>query len=358
MENKIVYKADCRFFKGYIPCKQHKVHGVHCDDCQYYEKTEHKILLIKLGAIGDVIRTTVLLHRMWKEFPNAQIWWLTYSPQVVPDRVDRVFTFRPEDLLTIEETEFSHAYNLDKDPYACALMNRVKADNRYGYELKDGMPAPINELSEHKFITGLFDDVNQANTRNYPDEIYENCGWDYNGEDYILDYDSSIKWELPNNGKKIIGLNTGCGERWVSRLWKNENWIELIDHLTKAGYFPMLLGGKQEDENNKLLAEKTGCYYPGHFTLQEFISLVGECDLVVTGVTMAMHITIGLKKQMVLINNIFNAHEFELYGRGEIVQPEKECHCFFSPKCKHDEYNCMDHLRPQTIMDAVKRNLK
>jgi ADP-heptose:LPS heptosyltransferase len=358
MENNLVYKADCRHFKGYMPCPQHKTHNVHCDNCQFYDKTDQKILLIKLGAIGDVIRTTVLLHRMWKEFPSAQIWWLTYSPQVVPSRVDRVFTFRPEDLLTIEETPFSRAYNLDKDPYACAFMNRVKADEKYGYHLVDGMPAPINELSQHKFVTGLFDDVNQANKRNYPDEIYENCGWEYNGEDYILDYDTSIKWDIPNDGKKIVGLNTGCGERWVSRLWKNEHWIELINLLRNESYFPMLLGGKQEHENNEILARETGCYYPGHFSLQGFISLMGECDLVVTGVTMAMHITIGLKKQMVLINNIFNPYEFELFGRGEIVQPDKECKCFFSARCKNDEYNCMDHLPASKIFDAVKRNMK
>ena len=36
-------------------------------------------------------------------------------------------------------------------------------------------------------------------------------------------------------------------------------------------------------------------------------------DLVVTAVTMAMHIALGLGKKLVLFNNIFNPHEFELY---------------------------------------------
>ena len=58
------------------------------------------------------------------------------------------------------------------------------------------------------------------------------------------------------------------------------------------------------------------------------------------------------------MNNIFNKHEFELYGRGEVVEPEKECTCFFSPKCKNEEYFCMDHMSVESILEAVIRNIK
>ena len=54
-------KFDCRYFRGDVPCKPHKENGVHCvdergNDCQYYDPTGKKILIIKLGAIGDVIQ--------------------------------------------------------------------------------------------------------------------------------------------------------------------------------------------------------------------------------------------------------------------------------------------------------------
>ena len=52
-------KFDCRHFKGDVPCKPHKEHGVHCvdehgQDCGYFDRTTKKILIIKLGAIGDI----------------------------------------------------------------------------------------------------------------------------------------------------------------------------------------------------------------------------------------------------------------------------------------------------------------
>lgn len=349
------YFRDCRYFRGDIPCRQHKEEGVHCESCNYYEPKKDIILIIKLGAVGDVIRTTPLLYKIWKEHPDSLVWWLTYTPDVLPKEIDKVFPFTLESILTLRATEFKLLINLDKDLQACALAKQITAGEKYGFILKDGKPAPVNEKAEWKFLSGLFDDVNQANTKSYLEEMFEICGWEFGGEEYILDCDSSIEWKIPNEGKKIVGLNTGCGGRWVSRLWSEENWERLIRLLQEGGYFPMLLGGEQEDEKNRRLSDKTGAYYPGHFSFGEFISLMNRCDLIVSAVTMGMHIAIGLKKPLVLMNNIFNRNEFELYGRGEIVEPDMECRCFFSPKCKNPEYFCMEHLSADKIFGAVRR---
>jgi len=354
-----IYKSDCRHFKGDLPCKPHKDYGVKCSDCNYYDETKGIILIIKLGALGDVIRTTPLLPKLKKEFPNHRIWWVTYSPDILPSNsIDKIFKFTAENAIILQSTFFDWVINLDKDLPACALAHNMKAKNYSGFTLEHGRPAPMNNLAEHKFMTGLFDDVNKANTKSYLEEIFEICGYKFAGEEYILAVDKSINWDIQSNDKKIIGLNTGCGDRWVSRLWDDENWIKLIGKLQENGYYPMLLGGSAEDEKNKYFAEKTGAYYPGHFSLKEFISLMNQTDLVVTAVTMGMHIAMGLHKPLVLMNNIFNPNEFEMYGRGEIVQPEKECHCFFSAKCTNNDYFCMNHLSADSIFDAIKRNLK
>ena len=336
-------------------CIRDRDSGVHCEECQYYESYKGIVLIIKTGAVGDVIRTTTLLHRIKREYPNFLIWWVTYTPEVLPSVVDGKFKLNLETLLVLEVSEFELVINLDKDDFACGLMNRLKAKRKIGYYLQDGKPAPLHKEAEHKYLTGLFDDVSKANLKSYPEEIFEICGWNFAGEEYILDVDGRIVWDIPNEGRKIIGLNTGCGGRWVSRLWSEDNWKKLALMLKDNGYYPMFLGGEQEHEKNLKLSKETGCYYPGHFGFQEFISLVNQCDVVVSAVTMAMHIAIGLKKPLVLMNNIFNRNEFELYGRGEIVEPDKECKCYFSPRCKNEEYFCMEHLPVEKVLSAVLR---
>ena len=353
------YKKDCRNFRGDLPCKPHKLYNVKCSDCPHYEKTTGKILIIKFGAIGDVIRTTPLLHKFAQEMPDKEIWWITQYPDILPKtKIDKILTLTPENLVLLDEIEFDAVYGLDKDAFACALTKRIKAKLKFGFNLENGKPAPINKLAEHKFLTGLFDDVNKANKKSYLEEIFEICDYKFDGEEYILDCDTQIKWNIPNDGMKIIGLNTGCGDRWVSRLWKDEYWIELAEKLKQEKYFPIFLGGKQEHEKNEEYSRITGCYYPGYFSLQEFLSLMNQCDGVVSAVTMAMHLAVGLKKKLILMNNIFNPYEFELYGRGEIVQPSKECTCYFSSKCTNKEYFCMEHLLPEDVFNAVNKHLR
>jgi heptosyltransferase-2 len=356
--NPNTYYTDCLHFDGTIPCKPHKAEGVKCERCDYYTPISKKILIIKLGAIGDVIRTTPLLTKLRAEYPNCQIYWITDFPAILPkSKIDRIFSFDAKAVTILEETKFDIAINLDKDYPASALMNKINADEKFGFCLKDGVPSAQNPLAEHKFVTGLFDDVNKANTKSYQEEMFEICGFKFAGEEYLLDFDKSIAWDIKNGDKKIIGLNTGCGDRWVSRLWAEENWEKLCTMLLDNGYYPLLLGGKQEHEKNSRLSEKTGAAYLGHFSLQEFISLCARTDLMVSAVTMGMHLAVGLKKPLVLINNIFNPHEFELYGKGEIVSPDKECTCYFSPKCKNEEYFCMEHLPVEKIFEAINRHI-
>lgn len=352
--------TDCRWFRGDVPCRPHKQHGVHCiddagRDCVHYEQQAGQILIIKLGAIGDVIRTTPLLHRLRQIHPNVRLWWLTLTPEVVPATVDVTLPFTPQSLAALQATTFDMILNLDKDREACALTASLTAKVKKGFTLVEGKPAPIDADAVPKFMTGLFDDLNRANTKSYPEEIFEICGLQFAGERYILDSfaDRGYSWRLPKK-KKVVGLNTGCGGRWVSRLWAEKNWVLLAKRLKKAGFVPLLLGGAQEHARNKRIAAKSGALYPGHFPLQQFINLIDQCHLVVTAVTMAMHITIGLNKKIVLFNNIFNRHEFELYGLGEILEPEFDCPCYFSPVCPND---CMQFIHVDRVFETCKRLL-
>jgi ADP-heptose:LPS heptosyltransferase len=363
MTDPLVIKENCRHFRGDIPCAPHKREGVHCHDCSYYEATDRNILIIKLGAIGDVIRTTPLLSRLRMEYPGARIWWLTLTPEVLPSVVDRKLRFDMAGVISLLAVKFDLLINLDKDREACALADRITAGVKRGFTLRNGICAPVDELARHKYLTGIFDDVNQSNTRHYVQEIFDICAYEWQGEEYVLDTVESfdIHAAAINAGAElesthpIIGLNTGCGGRWTSRLWADENWIELGGRLREAGMTPLFLGGEQEDEKNLRLSSECGGLYLGHFSLATFVALMARCDVIVSAVTMAMHLAIGLKKPLVLFNNIFNRNEFELYGRGEILEPSRACNCFFQPTCRNEEYRCMEHLEVERVFDAVQR---
>ena len=334
---------------------------MHCDDCPAFSPRAGRILLIKLGAAGDVIRTTPLLDPLRREYPDHVLTWVTDFPELVPDAVDDVLRWDTNAILWLRHTRFDLLINLDKDRQACALAREVSADRKLGFTLADdglcrpvgeGLPADLAQAAEAKFLTGLFDDVNQACKLSYPQEIFAICGYTFAGEEYVVDRPRPApRFDLPD-GRAVIGLNTGCGGRWTSRLWPEDHWAELATGLQADGYAVVLLGGPDEDAKNQRLAERTGACYPGHFPLRTFVGLMDCCDLVVSAVTMGMHIALGLGKKLVLLNNIFNSNEFELYGRGRILAPEQACTCFFSPRCRNERF-CLETLRPAAVHEAV-----
>lgn len=353
--NGELVNIDCIHFRGDVPCKPNKEQGFHCSGCPVYTSVSKRILIIKLGAIGDVIRTTPLIRKIRHEYPNAKITWLTHTPAILPKQaVDEILKFDLAAVLYLQHTTFDILYNLDKDKEACALHDSIRAGIKYGYTLHNGVAFPSNSLADHKYLTGIFDDVSLANKKSYVAEIFEICDWQFNGEEYIFDNheDKGYLWPL-NQSKPLIGLNTGCGDRWTTRLWSEEKWLELIYLLQQENYEVVLLGGEQEDARNQLLSTKTGATYLGYFKLEQFINLMYQMDVIVTQVTMAMHIAIALQKKMVLMNNIFNPHEFELYGRGFIVQPDKACFCFYQGTCQLGT-SCMEHLPPAKILRFVQ----
>ncbi len=344
---------DCIHFRGDIPCRPHKKSGYHCDSCPSYQKVSEVILIIKLGAIGDVIRTTPLLHALRKEHPGAYIYWLTYTPEIVPQGfVQRSLAVTPENIELLKNIEFNWLINLDKDPIAIALGASVKAKKKSGFTLdKFGHAIPIGtKAEEHKWLTGLFDDLNQTNSKHYVEEIFDIAGFKFKEEEYIIDLLPSEEQFNIDKTKQVVGLNTGCGGRWVSRLWPTEYWIKLAKDLQATGYEVVLLGGKQEDEKNTSIQKASGAKYFGYFPLPVFVNLMNECDIIVSAVSMAMHIAIGLKKQLVLFNNIFNKNEFYLYNRGVILEPDFDCPCYFTPVCPN---NCMQYLYPEKVQAAI-----
>jgi len=398
-------KYDCSHFEGHIPCKPNKKFDVQCDNCSHYDKDTSailnldtqkallkeiynicdfttkngafkkpiisasvtRILFIKLGAIGDVIRTTPLIEKYKNEYGDCHFSWITHSPQVVPkDKVDLVYKWNEASVSLLANQEFDIAINLDKDQEACMLLSHVNAKDKFGFIWEDGHINIATEKAEHKLITGLFDHISKKNTKNYLEEIFEICHFEFSKEEYMINLNEDLsnqwkeKFKTLAGGKTIIGLNTGCGLRWKTRLWPKDYWVELIKDLEKQGYFCLLMGGPDEDETNRYYQSKTGATYLGTFSLEEFIAITNNTHIIVTPVSMMMHIALALKKQLMLFHNIFNVHEFELYGRGVIIEPTSGCDCYFGNSCIREK-RCMNDISVQDVLSNIvglNKNLK
>jgi len=97
-----------------------------------------------------------------------------------------------------------------------ALANQIKSKIKKGFSQKDGVLIPFDKDSEHKWKTGIFDDLMKKNTKHYVEELFEICGFKFEGERYILPDFSAPEVDI-DKSKKIIALNPEKNESCVKK---------------------------------------------------------------------------------------------------------------------------------------------
>lgn len=363
-------RLDCRHYRGDRPCAA-GVQGVCPSDCVHDSPMGHRILIIKLGALGDVIRTAALLPGIKERWPASHITWVSRQSGVRAlanhPLIDRRLPFDAETVCHLEHERFDVCFSLDKEPGPTALAMRVDARERYGIGLsRYGTVYPLNPECAAYFALGLNDDLKfRHNTKSYPQLIYEAVGLQYSGQPYTLhpdDDDQEYARELwarlgIRNGDTVVGLNTGAGNVFANKSWPPEKFGQLAERLMRRpGFRIALLGGPGEQERNARLAnELPGVVDTGstHAEL-EFAALLDRCQVVVTGDTMALHVAVARRVPCVALFGPTCPQEIDLFGRGEKIVTRLPCAPCYRRSCDLSP-SCMDDVSLDAVEHAVAR---
>jgi len=365
-------KTDCRLFKGDRPCQPHKDNGIKCDDCTYYQPISFKILIIKLDAVGDVLRTTSILKPLKKKYPDCYIEWCTRcnSLEIFKNNslVDEVIIIEDDALSRIKAEEYDIVINLDTSKFSSAIAANVSAKEKFGFVLnKKGYVEATSDAARLWLEMSAFDDVKKANEKSYQQIMYEIVNLDLPVEPPMIHITDKEKGKIAakqfveklNHKKPIIGLNVGVGTKWPSKDWPLKRWQNLIEKLGNDKYNLLLLGGPEEVTITNQLKEKykylinTGC----DNSLLEFSAIVDLCDLVITADTLALHIATALEKKIIALFGPTSANEIELYEKGIKLSSADGCKCYYKKYCS-EEMSCMEKITSEMVIEAIDALLK
>lgn len=363
---------DCRFFLGDRPCTWHKQSGVLCT-CDHYEPIAERILIIKLDAMGDVLRSTALLPPLAGEHPRASITWVTRKESVpLLERnpfITEVLELGPEALVHLQTRAFDRVINLDASKISAALASSARSPRKDGFVLDErGFVQPTNAAARRWLEAGLFDDIKRQGTETYQDRMAEILGLQGREHRYVFELrdEERVKANahLQSIGLKdggiVIGLNTGAGGRWPLKQWREDGYVALINRLSQAQDVRfLLLGGPAEEARNERLKSRAAAHLfdPGcKNTVRHFGALLDRCDVVVTGDTLAMHLALALQKRTVVLFGPTSAAEIELYGLGEKVIPDMGCLSCYKTACDFAP-NCMDLISVDMVERAVRQQI-
>jgi heptosyltransferase-2 len=323
-----------------------------------------EILIVKTGALGDVLRTTSILPGLSRKHPRARVHWLTATGAVDLVRlhplVAEVSAVDPKNAADVASMAERLAklprdwlISLDDEEPLCRLAARVPARRLSGaFARPDGQRAYSADVAPW-FDMGLLsvhgkqraDELKLANRKSHPRIYAEMLGIEMGAPELPGEpaAEGRAKAFAERTGLRergpVLGLNTGAGGRWTSKTLSPARTAAIARHLDRVlagGLTFLLLGGRDEAARNQRILELVGPkprLIDGgtENSLMEFAGLVGLCDCLLTSDSLALHVALARCVRCVAFFAPTSAAEIELYGLGEKVASTAPDACSYRP---------------------------
>jgi heptosyltransferase-2 len=285
------------------------------------------VLIIKLGATGDVVRTTPLLRRI-----DGPVSWITTENNLaLLERIDReVRCVSWENRKCVADITYDLVINLEDDRESSSFLKELKFKQLFGAHLNEDGKLAYTSDSRSWFDLSLIstygrkeaDRLKLLNRRTYQELVFEGLGLGFQDETYYLPPSQ------PTGLKGDVAISATAGPVWPMKQWAY--YDELKNELETAGLKVNIL-----EKRSSLL---------------EHLADVQGHRCLVSGDSLPMHLALGSGLQCVSIFTCTSPWEIHGYGlQAKIVSPLLER---FFYKRGYDR-RATNAISVEKVMDAV-----
>lgn len=337
----------------------------------------HKILIIRLSSIGDIVLTTAFARVVRKSFPNAKIDFMTYKQyaQILefnPNINEIIRINKNYDKIKLEEIKnkinssqgiydviFDLHNNSKSNLLSSNLSNNIyKIDKRRLFKL--GLVwFKIGKNSPYKTIHQIY-----MQTMSDFDIINDNYGLEF-----WMENDKKDNIYRPHLRKNIhlelLKVVVAPGAYYKTKKWGNENYAELIKKIAPYCEKITIIGGKNDAIDGEIITSKN----PNVINLCGKLDLLGSCreidnsDLVITNDTGVMHIAAARNVPVVVFfGSTVREFGFEPFRVQNLIIEEdllcRPCSHIGRNFCPLIHFKCMKNIQPQTAYDRISEFVK
>jgi heptosyltransferase-2 len=360
--------TDCRHYRASVPCSFHKRTGRSCDDCDELAPIDERILIVKLDAMGDVLRTTACLAPLKRLHPRSHVTWITRA-NAVPllagnPLIDRILPIESNYLELVHAEEFDLALGPDADPLSAAIMLLAHAGEKRGFVSdRRGGVVPLNAAAESWWRMGVNDALKRQNRRTYGEWLYDICElplplarpW-FRPSDTSLRAAARIFGDRPAGTGARICFNTGAGPRWEEKRWKRRHYTELADLVRdrRPDAAIALVGGPGEKAfNTALLASNPNFVDAGtDNSIDGFAAVVASADWCLTSDSLGYHMACAVGTPAVCVVGPTSPWELDCYGTNRVLDAGLDCIGCYLATCPLST-TCMDALTARQVWLAM-----
>lgn len=330
-----------------------------------------RILVLKLGALGDVVRTSYILPGLHERFgPGTSVTWIT-APAALPILRFNPYVAtllstdqrgQPEWVNALHSTPFDWVLSLDDEAESCGIADTVSAGKVSGAFIQSG-GIQYTEDTREWFDMGLIsrfgkteaDRLKIANSASHDEIFARMLGIKISAPAFHNDphIEAKAKERLKALPRKIVGLNLGAGKRWPSKSLRTVEAIRLIDRLREHEVTCVLLGGKDDSAYLDAITSQREITVFDDLTLEEFAGVIRELDLLITSDTLAVHLAIAQRVPNLSYYAPTSAAEINTFGSGLKIASSAPDYCSYLPHADNSTITA-DRLLPAAVTLLTK----
>jgi heptosyltransferase-1 len=318
------------------------------------------ILIVKLGALGDVINTLPLAISLKQTF-QARIHWLvaplSYPIIAAHDHVDHAILFNPGKgrssirriWTDLRSQQFDIILDLQRIFKSGLLCCIARGSRRIGFDKQ-----------RCKEMTWLlpFERIPSAGPQSHMVHQYLEFATHLGVSGMAVEWRiRATEPSIPELPHAFIVLNIGATKR--SNRWSSDGFAALARAVYAQHHMPCVLTGGREDlpmaETIKATAKEAVIDWVGRTTLPELISILSAAKAVVTCDTGPMHLAVAIGKKVVAL---FGPSDHRRTGpfQGKVIRGKVDCAPCNRKKCENPE--CMTVIRPEDVLRVLSADLQ
>ncbi len=335
----------------------------------------NSIAIIKLWAVGESVLTLPMIHSIKEKYPQAKITVIArkrnYAVYCGLDFIDEIILFEPENLWQAIKLFKKFDLAIDCEPYLniSAIIGRFIAKKQIGFA--HGARAKLYNQSidynDQQHVVKTYLDL--AKLLGIDKKYDALIKLKYSTEDQNK-IETLLKLNKISKKDALIGVCASVAESGKNRMWPNENYAKLIDHIIKKYNAKVLLiGAKNDLEHDKIkkLCEQQEkvINLSGKTNLKELFALVKHCKLFISNDTGPMHVAAaqGVKTIGIFGPNLptrfapYGAKNKSLYVK-QYCSPCINVHKGAFPPCYNEiKGKCIKDITPKMAIDEVNKCL-
>jgi heptosyltransferase I len=336
-------------------------------------RAPRRVLIILLGAIGDVVRALPLLGRIRGAWPDAHIAWAIeplsapvlgghpwLDGTIIYDRSRAPWSFLPF-LKRIREGHFDLAIDLQRHLKSGIISMYSGAHDRIGF-------APANtKEGNHRFATRYIEPQPEMRLKLMQYQAFGDAlGIPQAPIEFGLapaDRDEARVAELLKDAPRPL-LGVIVGSSWPSRIYFPEMIAAAIRDLARANghgkaMFPVLLGGPDETALGAQVVSAldgvSALNLVGKTSIRDLIGIFSQCDAAFGPDSGPMHIAAAVGCPIVSLWGATSSERSAPWGfDAYALTGEIPCHPCYLRKCPIGR-ECMRRIEPAAVASMVRR---